>query len=169
MLELAPSDAAVAAEPQAPSPGTSTIVTRFGPIPFDPTRIISLPAGLFGFAHRTRFILSEVKDRATPLKLLQSVEDPELGFLVLPLALDQGPIERRELQQAGTRAGISPESLVVLAIVTLRAAPGEVCCTVNLKAPILIDGERQLGSQQVLASDAYDVRHPLPLGLVDAA
>ena len=166
MLQPATTHISAPAAPAPSRPGTLT--TRFGPVAYDPKRVIELPAGLFGFAHRTRFILSELKDRTLPFKLLQSVEDQELSFLVLPLSLDQGPIARRDLERAGERAGIAPAALAALAIVTLRAAPGDLRCTVNLKAPILVDGERRVGSQQVLASDAYDVRHPLPLGLADA-
>jgi flagellar assembly factor FliW len=137
--------------------------TRFGAVAVDEARIVRLPHGLFGFPQRTLFMLTELPDRESPFKLLQSVEDPELGLLVLPLDADGGMIRHRHLERAAIQAGIGIDDLVALAVVTLRAGPGDVRCTVNLKAPILIDSEKRLGIQHVLASDDYDVRHPLPL------
>jgi flagellar assembly factor FliW len=147
------------------------LTTRFGPVAVDPARLITVPAGLFGFAHRSRFVLTALPGREAPFKLFQSVDDPDLGFLVLPLDAARGPIARADLEAAAAKLGIPMEALVALAIVTLRAMPNDLRCTINLKAPILIDSGRQIGAQHVLANDAYEVRQPLALaaGASDAA
>ena len=162
MLEAVSQAVLSAPPPSQPPVQAGPMTTRFGSVAVEPERVVRIPHGLFGFAGRTRFVLTELPDRDVPFKLLQSVDDPELGFLVLPLVGEE-PIRRRDLEIAGRRAGIAPDALVGLAIVTLRAVPGDVRCTVNLKAPILIDGERRVGMQHVLADERYDVRHPVAL------
>lgn len=161
------SEVAIEPAPSAHSPGQAPVAatpmpTRFGPVAVEPERVISIPHGLFGFTGRTRFVIAELPERDVPFKLLQSIDDPDLGFLVLPLTGD-APVRRQDLESAARRAGIASEALVGLAIVTLRAAPGEVRCTINLKAPILIDSERRVGMQHVLQAERYAVRHPVAL------
>lgn len=168
MLDIASPAAAASPVASTGSERKGALLTRFGPITVDPARMIRIPHGLFGFGHRTRFVLADLPERDVPFKLLQSVDDPALGFLVLPLIGDE-PVRRRDLEVAARQSGIAPEALIGLAIVTLRATPGDIRCTVNLKAPILIDGERRLGTQHVLARDDYDVRHPLRLDDAKAA
>jgi len=56
------------------------------------------------------------------------------------------------------------EALAVLAVITLRSEPDGVRCTANLRAPLLLDTERRLGWQYVLASDAYAIRHQIQPG-----
>ncbi|HEX6141278.1 MAG TPA: flagellar assembly protein FliW [Geminicoccaceae bacterium] len=168
MLQVASPAAVSSPAPSACSAPRDALLTRFGPIVVDPARTIRIPQGLFGFGHRTRFVLADLPERDVPFKLLQSVDDPALGFLVLPLVGD-APVRRRDLELAARQSGIAPEALIGLAIVTLRATPGDLRCTLNLKAPILIDSERRLGMQHVLAKDDYDVRHPLRLDGAEAA
>lgn len=155
---------ALAMDAMGPPPGYCEIQTRFGPIAFDPARTVTIARGLLGFPGRVRFVLAEVPERDVPFKLLQALDDPELGFLVLPLERERGPIARADLAQAARGLGFDWEALAVVAIVSLRAEAGGVRCTANLKAPLLIDTGRRLGCQYVLASDTYELRHPLPFG-----
>jgi len=150
-----------------PTPATGTaeeagsLVTRFGAIRIDPERIITFRFGVFGFGSQTRFVLAEVPEREVPFKLLQSVDDAEVGFLVLPIDVGQGPISRNDLERACADLGIDLQALVALAIVTLRADSDAGPGTINLKAPVLIDSERRLGCQYVLADEGYDLKVPL--------
>lgn len=149
-----------------PTPMTSsearTLPTRFGPIPIDPERTISFRYGVYGFGGHTRFVLADVPERDVPFRLLQSADDPDVGFLVLPVDIDEGPIARDDLDRACAEVGIERTGLVALAIVTLRAELGEARGTANLKAPILIDASRRQGCQYVL-DDGYALQVPLPV------
>lgn len=141
----------------------STLGTRFGPISIQPERVITFRYGVFGFAEHTRFVLTDVPARNVPFKVLHSVGEPEVGFLVLPLDPSDGPIEPHDLDLACQHLGFSRDGLVVLGIVTLRAAPGIAPGHINLKAPVLIDSARMTGCQYVLADERYDLQHPLPI------
>lgn len=144
--------------------GGRTLATRFGPVRVDGEREIAFPVGLLGFPGHRRYVLSGLPDRPGPFKLLQAADDPDLGFLVLPLEREDGPIAAGDLEAACAQLAIPAEALAVLAIVTLRPGAAGVVTTVNLKAPLLIDTARQRGWQVVLPSDGYDLRHPLAPG-----
>ena len=56
--------------------------TRFGTIEVNDDRMITLPAGMIGFANETRFILLEPKEGRNT-GWLQSIDNPELAFPVM--------------------------------------------------------------------------------------
>jgi flagellar assembly factor FliW len=141
-----------------------TLGTRFGQVRIDGEREIAFPVGLLGFPGHRRYVLSGLPDRPGPFKLLQAADDPDLGFLVLPLEREGGPIAGDDLEAACAQLAIDGEALAVLGVVTLRPETAGVVTTVNLKAPLLIDTARRRGWQVVLPSDGYDLRHPLAPG-----
>jgi flagellar assembly factor FliW len=145
------------------------LLTRFGPLALDPERIIAFPQSLLGFGGRHRYMLAEIPGASVAFKLLQSIDDAELSFVVLPLDPNDGPIAGPDLAAACRALGIEDAALALLAIVTLRAEAPQVDCTINLRAPLLVDTARRLGYQHVLPDDAYPLRHPLPrAGAADA-
>ncbi len=147
------------AAPELPA----ALATRFGEVELDGDRLITFPHGLLGFADCRRYALTDLPGREVAFKLLQSIDQPELAFLVLPLELAGGPISRDDLGQACEELGIEWPSLVALAIVTVRQEEGgEVHFSVNLKAPLLIDSARQVGHQHVFLAEGYPLRHDLP-------
>jgi flagellar assembly factor FliW len=156
----APSYQALAPMPAVPE--APPLLTRFGALVLDPDRIIMFPRGLLGFAGQHHYMLTDIPGNAAAFKLLQSIDDPDLSFVVLPLDRSEGPIAGRDLVAARGALAIDDAALAVLAIVTLRAHAARVDCTVNLRAPLLVDTARRLGYQHVLANDAYSLRHPLP-------
>ena len=151
--------------PPQPLPASdlpASLATRFGEVRIDGDRLITFPAGLLGFADCRRYALADLPGRPVAFKLLQSVDEPELAFLVLPLDLAEGPIGRGDLERACDELDLEWPTLVALALVTLRQEEGGVHFSINLKAPLLIDSRRQLGRQHVFAGDAYPLRHDLP-------
>jgi flagellar assembly factor FliW len=155
--------AAPAGPPPAPPPGAaSSIVTRFGELVVQPDRLITFPTGVLGFARCQRYALADLPDPRVVFKLLQSVDQPELAFLVLPLDPLAGPIRQSDLALACAGLGYDWQSLLVLGIVTVRSEADGVRFSINLKAPLLIDTSRQVGRQHVFASESYPLRHDLP-------
>lgn len=140
------------------------IATRFGTLTQDPERTIIFRHGLLGFTDQRRYLLTEIPGADAVFKLLQSLDDPELSFVVLPLDPSDGPIAGADLVAARKTLAIEEDALAVLAIVTLRAEHERVDFTVNLRAPLLIDTLQRLGYQYVLPNDGYPLRHPLPRG-----
>jgi len=156
--------ATAACNPVAPPPpaAPSSIATRFGTLALDAARLITLPNGLLGFADCQRFALADLPDPQGPFKLLQSVDEAELAFLVLPVDPDAGLIAPGDLELARQSLGIDRRALAVLALVTVRVEAEGVHFSINLKAPLLIDTGRQVGRQHVFAGEAYPLRYDLP-------
>ena len=161
MTQLAHAESYAGPSPIATPAEPPPLVTRFGAITLDPARILAFPNGLLGFAGRHRYVLTEVPGADAAFKLLQSIDDPDLSFVVLPLDANDGPIASTDLEAARAALGIEETVLAVLAVVTLRSGGGRVDFTVNLRAPLLVDTGRRLGYQHVLPNDAYPLRHPL--------
>ena len=121
---------------------------------------IDFPAGLPGFPHTHRFSLAPWGPAGSPFLLLSSVDDPDVGFVVVPpwvfypdyeFELDNGTAERLRLQQA--------EDAVVFAVVTLRDDPAD--STLNLLGPIVVNRFSHEAAQVVLPSAGYSVHAPL--------
>jgi flagellar assembly factor FliW len=123
---------------------------------------ITFPAGLPGFPQAHRFELVPWGPAGSPFLLLSSVEDAEIGFVVVPpwvfypeyeFELDTGTAERLGLAAS--------EDAVVFAVVTLRERPEE--STLNLLGPIVVNRFTHEAAQVVLPSAGYSVRAPLAI------
>lgn len=123
---------------------------------------VTLPQGLIGFPDFTEFGLINLPDpRMEQFKLLQSVSDPDLSFIVLPLQMEDSPIDAEDMNKALTELAIAPEDALILSIVTIRQDNGQVQITTNLKAPIIVDADSRNGRQYVFSDPKYDIRHAL--------
>jgi len=123
---------------------------------------INFPAGLPGFPQAHRFELAPWGPAGSPFMMLSSVDDPEVGFVVVPpwvfypdyeFELDNGTAERLSLQGS--------EDAVVFAVVTLRDRPED--STLNLLGPIVVNRFTHEAAQVVLPTSGYSVRAPLAI------
>jgi flagellar assembly factor FliW len=135
----------------------------FGTVVFDPQTVITFPAGLPAFENCHHFLPIEDAARK-PFLFLQSLEDPALCFLTLPVAnLDpnyQLKINVEDLEAIGLRQ--LPDvatDLLCLAVVSFNADGNP---TANLLAPIVVNGATRTGVQSVRDDFAYGCSHPLP-------
>jgi flagellar assembly factor FliW len=137
--------------------------THFGRIPYETNAPFHFPCGLPGFEHARSFLPLSFPDRQ-PLIFLQSLEDPGLCFVTLPvLAADPG-----------YRLGVSPEDLAVIGM-PARAQPGigtDVLClavlslreegpTANLLAPIVVNVRNRRCVQAIAPGGGYSHQHAL--------
>ncbi|MDP9334147.1 MAG: flagellar assembly protein FliW [Actinomycetota bacterium] len=123
---------------------------------------ITFPAGLPGFPHAHRFLVAPWGPAGSPFLLLSSMEDADVGFVVVPpwvfypeydFELDSGTAERLVLAGA--------EDAVVFAVVTLRERPED--SSLNLLGPIVVNRFTHEAAQVVLPSAGYSVRAPLAI------
>ena len=126
---------------------------------------IAFPQGLPGFPAATRFALLPLCEAADGMLVMQSADDPELRFLVLPYRDDELALRRADLDSACELLGVPPEHAVFLLVVTRRppasGSDGAGQLFVNLRAPVVVDTQRRTAVQHVLPSPGYSVRHPL--------
>src|SRR6478672_7986415 len=121
---------------------------------------IRFAAGLPGFPHVHRFRLAPWGPPGSPYLRLRAVDDPDVGFVVVPpwvfypdyeFDLDDVTADRLGLRDA--------EEAIVLAVVTLRDRPEEA--TLNLLGPIVVNRYTHEAAQVVLPTTSYGVRTPL--------
>jgi flagellar assembly factor FliW len=135
----------------------------FGTISYAPGAALDFPRGLPGFEERRRFLALSFEDRQ-PLVFLQSLEDPGLCFITLPvLAIDPQyrlAVAHEDRQLIGLAAG-KPlrigEDVACLAVLSIR----ESGPTANLLAPVVINLRTQQAVQAVAAESGYSHRHVL--------
>jgi len=119
--------------------------SRFGPIEVGEDRIIRFPVGLLGFPELNRYVLIDYKD--TPLKWLQSVDDPDVAFIVT---------DPKTVANEGTiRLGddvvrfLQIEREDDLAVLLMLRVDGDKVIA-NLNGPLAINSIRMLGVQAVV-------------------
>lgn len=141
---------------------TVIIDTRFGDMEFDRDSAVYLPRGLFGYADHHDFGIANLPDpRLEQFKLMQSLTDADLSFIVAPLNMDSDTIDAADIDQACEALSIARSDVAVLLIVATRKVGEETQVSVNLRAPIVVDTRSQTAWQYVLSNSRYPVRHVL--------
>lgn len=119
---------------------------QFGELEVEPKHIFAFENGLMGFEYLHDFILVS-DDESAPFTWLISLDEPGIGFpLLSPWYLD-------EHYDLGNE--FSPENNAAFVVVTLS---GE-SLTANMKAPIVLDTDRQTGRQVILPNEQYYPMH----------
>ena len=121
--------------------------------------VIHFEEGLIGFSEFKDFVLMENESLA-PFRLLQSLESPSVGFLVLESStLVQNYNElvpAREWESLGVVGDTKPLAFVIVVIGnTPQASTG------NLQAPLLVNYEKMVGKQIILTDSGLSVRQKL--------
>jgi flagellar assembly factor FliW len=161
-LSMAERSAGAPAGPAPEGGELITVETRLGPVAVHPNAVIAMPQGPLGFARHTQFALAELPNPdLSRFKLLQSMDDPSVTFVVAPIEAEGGPISRQDVEDACLNAGMGTKDLLLLLIVTVRNDPMGVTLTANLRAPVIVDVRKRIGRQVVLSNPDYAVRHPL--------
>ncbi len=138
----------MAASPSAPSIRKLT-TSQFGEILIEERHIFRFPDGLLGFEELQHFII--VRDERTePVRWLLSVEHPELSFpVVSPYFLQPDYAVGKDYSDL--------QRYTPLVILTLGAEGA----TANMKAPVILDVQQQLGQQIIIPSDKFSTAHPI--------
>lgn len=138
------------------------IDTRFGKITLRRDAAVSFPRGLLGMpAKRNFFVTDFPSEKLSKFKLLQCLDDYNLSFITLPLAVTShnGIIAPEDIKLACADLGIRPENLMVLLVTSVHRSPENVTISVNARAPLLIDTSLKLAAQYVFHNEKYSVQH----------
>ncbi|MEX5214356.1 MAG: flagellar assembly protein FliW [Nitrospiraceae bacterium] len=132
---------------------------RFGDIAVDERTLLTMPSGIVGFPHATRFVILD-HDRPALFKWLQAVDDPALAFVIM----DPGDLscEYRVMLQPQELAELELQTLsdaVVFVILTLRGADPHGI-TANLRGPVIVN-ERTRFAKQLILPDDLPTRFPV--------
>jgi flagellar assembly factor FliW len=150
---------------------TSTNLQRcqtryFGSLEYDEASVLVFPDGIPAFEREQRFLAIR-QPLNEPLVFLQSLSDPDLCFVTLPV----------QTVLSGFRLSIAPEDLEALGLPTgtPSAIGRDVLClvmisieqnnppTANLLAPVVVNLRTQCGRQVIQTDSKYSHREILPL------
>ena len=138
----------------------------FKELEYSTDAVIEFPAGLPGFEDEKSFLFIE-QAHTRPLVFVQSLLNPSLCFLALPVAVidpDYQLILSSEEQAAlGLDPGETPRIGPKLACFVLMTLAEDAAPTVNLMSPIVVHLPARKGIQAIPASSEYSLRHPLAL------
>jgi flagellar assembly factor FliW len=136
--------------------------TRFGAIDIHASKILTVTDGIIGFAELRRYVLLDHEPNS-PFKWLQSVDRPDLAFVVTdPLLFVpdyRAEVRKEDIDDLQLEA---LERAVVVCIVNI--GKGCTSVTANLVAPLVINHDRMRARQVVLADSGYSIRHDLLAG-----
>jgi flagellar assembly factor FliW len=135
------------------------VATRFGQVTYEESDVVNLPEGLAPFFGSRRFLLL-ADEQQWPFVWLQSVDEPELTFVALPLE-DWFPSQATQACETfrARYAGHTEPQLVAYGLVVIGRDP----MTVNVLAPVVVDFAQMQGRQIVLDGPLEDARRPLVL------
>jgi flagellar assembly factor FliW len=137
--------------------------TNFGAISFTPESVFEFPRGLPGFEERRRFVPVQ-SPQTVPIVFLQSLEEPALCFITLPILVVDPQyrlqVMDQDLEVLEWRADRQPrigEDVLCLAVLSIR----ESGTTANLLAPVVVDLKNHRAVQAVAPESAYSYQHAL--------
>lgn len=136
--------------------------TRLGAIEISEEQIIHFPQGLVGFSNEKNFAYIALQEEG-PFAFLQSVNRPELAFLVAdPFVFFMDYEFELEDHLAEELAIGSENKPLIITIISLIDKPENM--TANLLAPLVINQQTRQGIQIVLDHYRYTTNEPLFTG-----
>lgn len=133
-----------------------------GKLEYDKKDIVIFKRGIPGLEEFTKYILKDIKE-CEPFKVLQSLENDEIGFIVVSpfeamedyeVSLSKDVIKNLEIE--------SPEEVALYTTVNLNSDIKKI--TTNLKAPLIINIKNGFGEQIIVDRKKYEIKHPMYKG-----
>lgn len=130
----------------------------FGEMEVNEEKIIDFPEGIPGFEGTKRFIIINNPDEENPFQWLQSVDEPNLAFVIISPFFVKFDYDIVLPESAVEKLKIKDEKDVGL--YTIVVVPENIEeMTTNLSGPIVINTKEKLGKQVVLDDNRYSTKH----------
>jgi flagellar assembly factor FliW len=143
-----------------------TLTAYFGELDYTETAVFQFPYGLPGFESERAFLFLQ-QPQTEPLMFLQSLGNPRLCFLLLPILVADPhyrvDLDAEDLAALHLAPGRQPRiGEDVLCAAILRAGDSEEPePTANLMAPVVVNLKEQIGIQAIQVESPYSHRHPI--------
>ena len=130
---------------------------HFGVVEINENDIISFPEGVPGFEDVRQFVLLGRGEEDTSFFWLQSIDKPEVCFVVTdPFVIYNGYTVDIEDQDLAALNITTLEKVLTLVIVVIPEIILDA--RVNLKAPVIINIEKRLGKQVLQQNESLPIR-----------
>lgn len=139
--------------------GVNVSAEKFDRLSISKENIITFEDGILGFDDVKQYVLLHIEE-CRPFEWLVSVDNPLVSFAILNPALffsDYNPMESPD--NLASHGFGDAKNVEAFCIVTLGKSATDT--TMNLKGPLLIDMEKQIGKQIVRTEDYYSLHYPL--------
>ena len=133
---------------------------QFGEVEIDESKVINIPLGIPGFKDNKRYVFLQ-KEEMVPFLLFQSMENPDLSFVVLdPVQFfPEYTIEKEDIEKL-VDWNLEGDEISCFVIVTIPQGTPEKM-TANFMAPLVINNNRKEGLQLILQNSSYSHQHQL--------
>lgn len=130
----------------------------YGKIEISPEDILVFEKGLIGFENLREFVLLGNTESNEMLVWLQSLENPDLAFVVIqPRFFKQDYCPQINLEEVVDDLGTgNEEDFLVYTIVVIPEDARKM--TANLKAPVLINVRNNKARQIILNDERYEIK-----------
>lgn len=122
-----------------------TQTTRFGEISIPEDKVIIFKDGIPGFPESKRFAILDHKD--TPLKWLQSLDEPDLAFLIAEASCVEPTFKIKVDKSVKDYLDVQDEESLIVFLI-LRVENGKVIA--NFNGPLIFNAEKMLGVQVIV-------------------
>jgi flagellar assembly factor FliW len=133
------------------------LTSRFGEIALEEKDILFLPKGILGFSQLSRYVIIE-KNEYDPFKWLQSVEDPDVAFVILDPTLIfpnyKLEVHEKELEELNFQ---QMKELFTYVIVTVPQDSSQM--SADLLGPVVINSKKRIAKQVVMPNSPYTTKH----------
>lgn len=133
--------------------------TRFGELQVNKEDIINMSEGILGFENLKQFFVVDPGD-STLILWLQSIEDQKIAFPVIEPKIFKPDYTAKLLPS--DMNSVELESLNQAKIYSILTIPSDISqMSANLKAPIVINNEKQIAKQIVLQDSKLSVKYEM--------
>ena len=130
----------------------------FGEIQIDKDKIIKFKEGLLGFEEEKEFAIINMEEGDSPFLWLQSVNTPELAFIIINPFYAFPDYEFIISEKVQKKLEIEDErDIAIYSIVVIPEDMEKM--TANLLGPIIINIDKKLGKQVILDDNKYSTKH----------
>jgi flagellar assembly factor FliW len=132
--------------------------SNFGEIEINEDLVYKFKDGLPGFEEAKEFVFIDNGDPDSPFKWMQCVKNGSLAFAVVNpfMVKPDYDVELSDEDISNLRIE-REEDVLVYSIVVVPEDLTKI--SMNLKAPLILNGREKIGAQVILDTDRYNVRH----------
>lgn len=135
--------------------------TKFGNIQYSESDVLTFVRAILGFEDLRKYIIVS-RPESEPFKWLQSLEDPNVAFVIVEprLILDNYVVElsQHDIKQLHGTQQLNDYKIFVIMTVP-KGHPEKI--SVNLQGPLIINLKNLKAIQMVLNNPEYDIRFSL--------
>ncbi len=133
------------------------LTSRFGEISFEEKDILFLPKGILGFSQLSKYVIIE-KSEYDPFKWFQSVEDPDVTFVMVDPTLFfpnyKLEVNEKELEELNFQQMKELDTYVIVTVL-----PDLSQSSADLLGPLVINSKKRIAKQVVMPDSPYTTKH----------